>query len=96
MADIKYELWVEDPDGNQELFGSYDDEYEATKAEYNLSDKGARHFRVKILTCPHCGNKFVIGNGSTNECDECGALFNWAGQNLRDPNEWEENDEEDW
>lgn len=96
MADIKYELWVEKQDGNQELFGSYDDEYEATKVEHDLYDNGMRCFRVKILTCPYCCNKFIIGNGSTNECDKCGTLFNWAGQTLRDPSEWEENDEEDY
>ena len=97
MADIKYELWVEKTSGDQELFGAYDDEHDFIRAEDEVRDHSdvVRCFRVRILTCPYCGNEFGIGRDLTYKCDECGALFNFRGDTLRDPSEWEENDEED-
>ena len=91
---MKWELVTEDFVGNQTIFGSYDNEYDAIEAEKSLYPQvvaGAikRCFFVKSVVCPNCGEEVIIGNGSTYECD-CGTLFNWRGDVLRDRDEWEE------
>lgn len=59
-----------------------------------------------IRECPKCGSddlynaSFVICdcgeivylNGFTNECCECGQLYNWCGQELAEPDKWDEED----
>lgn len=47
-----------------------------------------REGRVVSGTC-YCGSKVALGQ-FTCECDRCGKLYNWCGQELRDPSEWEE------
>ena len=39
-------------------------------------------------TC-HCGEIVELGH-FTCECDACGQLYNWCGQELRPRSEWEE------
>lgn len=36
-----------------------------------------------------CGEEVELGE-FTNECENCNALYNWAGQELRPESEWEE------
>ena len=44
--------------------------------------------RVESGTC-HCGQKVWLG-AFTCECDHCGRLYNWAGQELMPVEHWEE------
>ena len=44
--------------------------------------------RVVSGTC-HCGQKVWLG-AFTCECDRCGRLYNWAGQELMPVEHWEE------
>ena len=44
--------------------------------------------RVVSGTC-HCGHKVWLG-AFTCECDHCGRLYNWAGQELMPVEYWEE------
>ena len=44
--------------------------------------------RVVSGTC-HCGRKVWLG-AFTCECDHCGRLYNWAGQELMPVEHWEE------
>ena len=44
--------------------------------------------RVESGTC-HCGHKVWLGE-FTCECDRCGRLYNWAGQELMPVQYWEE------
>jgi len=44
--------------------------------------------RVESGTC-HCGHKVWLGE-FTCECDRCGRLYNWAGQELMPVELWEE------
>jgi hypothetical protein len=37
----------------------------------------------------HCGAMVDLG-GFTCECELCGRLYNWCGQELRPESEWEE------
>lgn len=78
MNDIIYEVYCPDCDHSEEM-----DE--------------------KVFTCPHCdsNNIFVSRHlicdcgekvyltTNTNECDECGCLYNAFGQQLADPSEWD-------
>lgn len=44
--------------------------------------------RVVSGTC-HCGDIVELG-GFTCECENCGRLYNWAGQELVPRDQWEE------
>ena len=50
---------------------------------YEVKDK------VPTIGRCHCGREVML-YGFTNGCDHCGRLFNFAGQELRDPSEWKE------
>ena len=44
--------------------------------------------RIVARIC-HCGAEVELG-AFTCECDHCGRLYNWAGQELRPVDQWEE------
>ena len=46
--------------------------------------------REDFIDCPNCGNRVYLRD-NTNECEDCGALYNAFGQRLRPMDEWEEN-----
>lgn len=74
----------------------------------------------RVYECPKCGSEDVCNSSFivcscgttvyldrfTNECPECGKLYNGFGQEFAPPNEWDEedrygtfgpqNDSEDW
>jgi hypothetical protein len=54
---------------------------------------GERMKNPKVIEC--CGEKLELTDSLTNECDECGRLYNAFGQSLRPPEEWEETWDED-
>ena len=37
-----------------------------------------------VKKCECCGEEFYLTNALTNECPECGALYNLFGQRLQD------------
>lgn len=47
-------------------------------------------FNSSFITCS-CGSRVYLG-GFTNECDECGKLYNGFGQELAPVDEWDPED----
>lgn len=43
---------------------------------------------MKEITCPYCKKKYLSGD---TQCDGCGQWYNAFGQELKDPEFWEEN-----
>ena len=39
---------------------------------------------IFTIKCERCGAELWITDALTNECDQCGALYNGFGQRLRD------------
>lgn len=50
---------------------------------------GCNGRRVKIARC--CNVEFAL-DGMTNECEVCGRAYNWAGQELAPPEQWDPED----
>ena len=60
-------------------------------SEYECPECGSKDvFRSRFITCS-CGDRVYL-NGFTNECYECGKLYNNFGQELAPVNEWDEED----
>ena len=68
-------------------------------AELDVVDRGVRrveqtYHEPSIGLCNHCGAEVELGR-FTCEC-ECGALYNWAGQELAPREQWGEETGEHW
>lgn len=60
-------------------------------SEYECPKCGSRDvFNSRFLTCD-CGETVYL-NGFTNECPECGRLYNNFGQALAPREQWDEDD----
>lgn len=46
---------------------------------------------ITTIKCD-CGNKVELGDPMTNECQQCGQLYNGSGQRLKDPSKWKDYD----
>ena len=64
---------------------------EAPNNGYECPKCGNLHIaRLEGVVC-HCGCIVWLG-GFTEECDNCGQLYNGFGQELASPNQWDEED----
>ncbi len=48
-------------------------------------------FRSRFIRCTHCGEKVYVDR-FTNECYECGKMYNSFGEELAPVAEWDEED----
>jgi hypothetical protein len=50
----------------------------------------AENTKVSIVPLVKCCDEWIFCDTFTNSCGKCGALYNFAGQELKPMNEWEE------
>lgn len=66
---------------------------------YNEVEELSYRYRDdKYLICPNCGEKVILfGEGyyGAYQCSNCGRYYNIFGQELNDPQYWEENFDEE-
>lgn len=83
MVDVKIEIYCHNC--------GYEETYEDCKRPFECPQCGSENLHgTRKITCENCG-KDVYLTSNTNEC-ECGVLYNGFGQQLRDPEEWDEED----
>lgn len=83
--EVRVELWCTECDYNDDLI-----EYEAIDLEF-CPVCGSDIDSYKYGECDHCGSTVPL-TAFTNQCPECGALYNSFGQKLAPPEEWDDED----
>ncbi|WP_287568845.1 hypothetical protein [Thermosipho sp. (in: thermotogales)] len=69
---------------------------ECLKDTEQFEDKGVIELRSTYIEpaigiCDSCGAEVILEDSLTNECEVCGALYNFFGQRLLPQEQWEEN-----